>query len=74
MSYRCGQLAANYLDSTIYVRDEADASARKQLGCDLLSGTGRKFLRGPRGTGFLYVSKAILDHEVRTFCKVLAQH
>ena len=61
MSYRCGQLAANYLDSTIYVRDEADASARKQLGCDLLSGTGRKFLRGPRGTGFLYVSKAILD-------------
>ena len=33
----------------------------KKLGCDLLSGTGRKFLRGPRGTGFLYVSKAILD-------------
>ncbi len=33
----------------------------QKLGCDLLSGTGRKFLRGPRGTGFLYVSKAILD-------------
>ncbi|WBX88554.1 aminotransferase class V-fold PLP-dependent enzyme [Achromobacter mucicolens] len=39
----------------------------RQVDCDVLSGAGRKALRGPRGTGLLYVRREFLDRLTPAF-------
>lgn len=59
-----GEIAARY--RVPYLLDACQALGQiaidvRDLNCDFLSATGRKFLRGPRGTGLLYVREQILD-------------
>jgi len=61
-----GQLCSQ--EDIIYLVDACQSVGQipvdvQDINCDFLSATGRKFLRGPRGTGLLYVSDKILNQQ-----------
>jgi selenocysteine lyase/cysteine desulfurase len=41
-----------------------------EIQCDMLTGTSRKYLRGPRGIGFLYVKEAFVERLEPVFVEV----
>ena len=61
---KIGSILKKINSKSFYIVDSCQSLGQvpidvKKIKCDFLSSTGRKYLKGPRGTGFLYINKKI---------------
>ena len=63
---KIGEILKSKNKNAIYIVDGCQSIGQikidvKNINCDFFTASGRKYLRGPRGTGFLYMKKSITN-------------